>query len=100
MTPPTGGKSSWAFGRAGLIALAIAASWAAVSYIDLGDGATWTMRGRRGSGPLFQYVDARTEASKFAIVAVFRGVVPVVLIATVGGVLLLGAIGQRIQARS
>ena len=100
MTSGARGRTIWTWDRAALASFGVAVAWASVSYIDLGDGRTWTVRGRREPGPYFQQVDVQTDASRFALVAVFRAVVPTVLIGTFSGVLLLAAIGQRIQDRS
>ncbi|NBB52885.1 hypothetical protein GVN24_31885 [Rhizobium sp. CRIBSB] len=92
-TPPNWWKFS-------LIAFAAATVWAALSYIEFRDGTTWVTRSRHESGPYIQFVDARIDPSKFALAAVFRGVLPVVFLGTMGSVLLLAAFGQRIQERS
>jgi hypothetical protein len=99
MTVVEGKAPFWTWARVSAACFAVAAVWALASYVDLGDGSTWTKRARREGGPFLRQVDNRTDPSRFTIIAVFRGVLPVVLIGTLGGVLGLAAIGQRMNAR-
>ena len=80
--------------------LVIATLWGVGTYIDLRDGSTWTKRSRYEDGPLIKRVDLHTDPQGFKLVAVLRGVMPVVLIGTLGGVLGLAAVGHRMNARA
>jgi hypothetical protein len=87
------------WGRVCAACFGVAAIWAGASYVDLADGSTWTVRSRREAGPFLRHVEARTDPSRFKMIVVLRGVLPVVFIGTLGGVMGLAAMGQRMNVR-